>query len=284
MTQSDQQHSAPRQHNGTPIPLPEVPKGVRVIRDVSFGPHERQAYDVYIPEGATGPLPVVVFFHPGAWSRRDKQAVRLMFALEQGFALVSIGYRLAQHAQFPAQVQDANDGIRHLIEHAKEYQIDVDRMVLTGTSAGAHLASLACLATSEADFHPVPELKPRGVVGIYGAYNLADMIADQDAMEIDHTSIDSPLGKMFGEPPAQRPDLLKKISPSSYVRSGLPPMLLMHGHEDIVLPWRQTTNFAELLIDAGTEVTVKVVPVWVTVQKPLGPLLYQMKLSLLLSE
>ncbi|SLN44621.1 hypothetical protein PSM7751_02043 [Pseudooceanicola marinus] len=73
---TDTQTPAKPQHTGTVIPLPEVPPGVEVIHDVSFGPHERQAYDVYLPEGAERPLPVVVFFHPGAWQRRDKRAGR----------------------------------------------------------------------------------------------------------------------------------------------------------------------------------------------------------------
>lgn len=254
------QSTAKPQHTGTVIPLPEVPPGVEVIRDVSFGPHDRQAYDVYLPHGAARPLPVVVFLHPGAWQRRDKRAVRTMFVLEHGFALVSIGYRLAQHARFPAQVRDVNDGLRHLIAHAADYGIDPDRMVLAGTSAGAHLASLAVLARDHAAFHPIEGLSPRGVVAVYGAYDMPQLMAGADDIEIDHLSGDSPLGLMFGEPPLNRMDLLREISPVSYIRPDAPPFLILHGREDHVLPWRQSAEFANRLIDAGVNATLQVVP------------------------
>lgn len=257
---TEHQTAAKPKHTGTVIPLPEVPPGVEVIRDVSFGPHERQSYDVYLPRDAQRPLPVVVFFHPGAWQRRDKRAVRTMFLLEHGFALVSIGYRLAQHARFPAQVQDVNDGLRHLIAHAADYGIDPDRMVLAGTSAGAHLASLAVLARDHAAFHPVEGLAPRGVVSVYGAYDMTKLLEDAADLSTDHVSADSPLGLMFGAPPLERADLLREVSPASYIRPDAPPFLILHGREDHVLPWQQSADFANRLIDAGVNTTLQVVP------------------------
>ena len=242
-------------HLGTPIPEPEVPEGVDVLRDIAFGPHERQCYDVYLPRDRARPLPVVAFFHPGAWSRRDKRAVRLMFALEHGYALVSIGYRLAQHAPFPAQIQDANQGLRHMLSHAADYGIDPARLVLTGTSAGAHLASLAALAHNVAAFDPVEGLAPCGVVAVYGAYDMPALIDGQAQIETDHSSADSPLGKMLGGLPADHRDGLIRMSPQTYVRPGAPPFHILHGIEDHVLPWTQSAGFAAALARSG-------VPVW----------------------
>lgn len=248
-----------RVHTGTPIPEPAVPAGVEVRRDVSFGPHERQSYDVYLPHDAARPLPVVVFFHPGAWSRRDKRAVRTMFVLEHGFALVSIGYRLAQHAPFPAQIQDANTGLRHLIEHADDYGIDITRLVIAGTSAGAHLGSLAALARDVPLFNPVAALKPRGVVAIYGAYDLQGMIDGQDEIEIDHSGPDSPLARLVGGIPSEHRDTLALMSPQTYVRPDAPPFFVLHGIDDIVLPWSQSAAFAAALAKAGVAVNFEAV-------------------------
>lgn len=247
-------------HKGTEIPLPEVPPGADVVRDVHYGSHERQSYDVYLPKDAKRPMPVVVFLHPGAWSRRDKRAVRTMFVLEHGFALVSIGYRLAQHARFPAQVNDVNDGLRHLIANADTYGIDCNRLVLAGTSAGAHLASLAVLAQDHDAFHPVAGLTPRGIVAIYGAYDMPRLLREEDQVDIDQTSPDSPLGLMFGEAPVNRPDLLREISPITYAAAGAPPFLIMHGREDRVLPWTQSADMATRLIELGVDVTLRVLP------------------------
>lgn len=260
MTTAIPSPAARRQHTGTPIPEPTVPEDVDVIRDVAFGPHERQSYDVYLPRGVTRPLPVVVFLHPGAWSRRDKRAVRVMFALDHGFAIVSIGYRLAQHAPFPAQVQDVNAGLRHLLDHAADYGIDPGRLVLTGTSAGAHLAALAVLARDVAEFDPVVDLAPRGIVAIYGGYDMPALIAGQDHIEIDHTSAESPLGMMTGGIPAERMETVKAMSPLMYVRPDAPPFYVLHGMEDHVLPWRQSADFASALSRVGVPVRFDPVP------------------------
>lgn len=249
-----------RQHTGTVIPEPVVPDNVDVIRDVSFGPHERQSYDVYLPKGAERPLPVVVFLHPGAWSRRDKRAVRVMFALEHGFALVSIGYRLAQHARFPAQVQDVNAGLGHLLAHAADYGIDPARVVISGTSAGAHLGSLAVLARDVEAFDPVKDFAPRGVVSIYGAYDMLGLLAAQDDIEIDHTSSESPLGLMTGGLPAEHTSLLQSMSPLAHIRADAPPFYVLHGMADHVLPWSQSADFASALAHAGVPVRFEPVP------------------------
>lgn len=260
MTTASNPPAQRRLHTGSAIPEPAVPDNVDVIHDVSFGPHERQSYDVYLPRGAKRPLPVVVFLHPGAWSRRDKRAVRVMFALEHGFALVSIGYRLAQHARFPAQVQDANAGLRHLLEHAVDYGIDPGRMVIAGTSAGAHLAALAVLARDVPAFDPVPDLAPRGIVAVYGAYDMPALIAGQDQIEIDHTSVESPLGIMTGGLPAEHLPVLEAMSPVSYIRPGAPPFYVLHGMADSVLPWQQSAEFASALARSGISVRFETVP------------------------
>ncbi len=258
MTAPSQTTQPRRIHTGTPIPEPEVPAGVEVTRDISYGPHERQCYDVYLPRNATRPLPVVVFLHPGAWTRRDKRAIRTMLVLEHGFALVSIGYRLAQHAPFPAQIQDANDGIRHMLANADAYGIDTTRLVIAGTSAGAHLSALVALAQDVPAFHPVAGLKPRGVVAIYGAFDMPTLIAAQDG--IDHAGPDSPLALLLGGRPAAHPDTLIQMSPQSHVRPDAPPFHVLHGIEDHVLPWSQSANFAAALVRAGVAVTFETVP------------------------
>ena len=260
MTSATPSGSSRRQHPGTPIPEPTVPDHVDVIRDIAFGPHERQRYDVYLPRGATKPLPVVVFLHPGAWSRRDKRAVRVMFALDHGYAVVSIGYRLAQHARFPAQIQDANAGLRHLLDHAADYGIDTRRLVLSGTSAGAHLAALAALAGDVPAFDPVPGLSPRGVVAIYGAYDMPALLDGQDSIEIDHTGSDSPLGLMTGGLPQDHRDTLEAMSPLRKVTAAAPPFYVLHGVADHVLPWQQSADFAAALVKVGVPVRFDPVP------------------------
>lgn len=259
MTHPSSDATTRRAHTGSDIPLPTVPAGVTLTPDVSYGEHERQRYDVYLPEKRDNLLPVVIFFHPGAWTRRDKRAVRTMFVLEHGYALVSIGYRLAQHAKFPAQIQDANRGIAHVLERAEEYGLDRNRVFLAGTSAGAHLASLVALARDQEDFLPVDRLKIAGVVSLYGAYDLSQLLADARSMEIDHLSEDSPLQTLLGARPLERPDLVSRASPKTYVRPDSPPFLIMHGRDDIVLPASQSESFAAMLADSNIACELEIV-------------------------
>ncbi|MDO1582563.1 alpha/beta hydrolase [Rhizobium oryzicola] len=248
------------QYTGSVIPLPEPPAGVNVIRDVEFGSHERQRYDVYLPQALSAPMPVVVFFHPGGWMRRDKRAVRTMFVLEHGYALVSIGYRLAQDACFPAQVQDVNAGMKHLIENASTYGVDTSRIVLAGTSAGAHLAALAALARDQADFNTVPNLELKGVVAIYGAYDFPQFLTAVQNSETDQSSAESPLGLLIGGDPLRHPDKLVTISPVTYARRDAPPFLIMHGEQDKVLPWAQSASLAGELVKQGASVDFEIIP------------------------
>lgn len=237
-------------HKGTPIPDPEPPAGVRVLRDIVFGEHPRQSYDLYLPSGAEGPVPVVVFAHGGGWVRRDKRAIRMMHVLEHGFALASVGYRLAMDAPFPAQVQDYRHAAAHLLAQAVNHGIDGDRMFFSGASAGGHLASLAALAAAEPEFGPAVPL--RGVVAIYAP---SDLIAMAGPMlgGLDHDSEDAPANQLLGAEVRKHPDLARRASPVAYVTPDAPPFLLLHGDHDRVIPFSQSVILDAHLRLAGVE-------------------------------
>ncbi len=247
-------------HLGSTIPDPEVPPGVEVVRDVAFGEHERQSYDIYLPQNAEGPLPVVVYIHSGGWRRRDKRAIRTMFVLDQGYALVSIGYRLVQHAIFPAPIHDVNDGLRHLIEHGASYGLDTDRLVIAGTSAGAHLSALAVLGRNSEALKPVNDFRPLGVIAAYGCYDLPYLLEHPELHERDHFGADAPLVIATGGDPAGQRHLLELMSPQAYVTADAPPFYVLHGTADPVLPFSQSANFAAAMATAGARIAFEPVP------------------------
>src|SRR5262249_51100481 len=104
-----------------------LPEGTKVhpnLEDVKDG-HERQRLDLYVPGKADSPLPVIVWIHGGAWSGGSKDNPGQALALVgKGYAVASIGYRLSQHAVFPAQIEDCKAAIRWLRANAKTYQLD----------------------------------------------------------------------------------------------------------------------------------------------------------------
>lgn len=135
----------PRPGSGGPVD--RVPPGVTARRDLAYvgDGHERQTLDVFVPETADGPLPLIIWIHGGGWQNGSKDGcppLRTGFT-ERGYAVASINYRLSGHAVFPAQIEDCKAAIRWLRAHAEEYGLDPQRFGVWGSSAGGHLAARA---------------------------------------------------------------------------------------------------------------------------------------------
>ncbi len=97
--------------------LGPLPAGVKLVRDLPYIPdgHERHKLDLYLPEKARGPLPVIVFVHGGGWAGGSKDAGRqFLLFVSKGYAVAAINYRLSQHAVFPAQIEDCKTAVRWL--------------------------------------------------------------------------------------------------------------------------------------------------------------------------
>ncbi len=106
--------------------------------DVSYGPHARNVLDFWQAEGE-GPRPLLVYIHGGGWTGGDKKRSPAQFQpfLDKGISYAAINYRLSTEAPLPAPVHDAARGIQFLRSKAKEWNIDPNRIALTGGSAGA---------------------------------------------------------------------------------------------------------------------------------------------------
>jgi acetyl esterase/lipase len=119
--------------------------------------------DLARPQG-DGPFPAIVFIHGGGWSGGNRQVYRgqIQEAATRGYVAVTISYRLMQFDQakketttatpvFPAQIHDAKAAIRWVRAHAEKYQVDPDRIGVTGASAGGHLSLLVGVLTLHGD-------------------------------------------------------------------------------------------------------------------------------------
>src|SRR5450631_2494284 len=110
--------------------------------------------DIYLPANTIKPLPLVIWIHGGAWMLNDKYADMgymkntVKSFLDSGYALASIDYRYSTTAPFPAQIQDCNQAIQFLYDHADKYKLDKNKLALIGFSAGGHLASLLGLSSN----------------------------------------------------------------------------------------------------------------------------------------
>ena len=128
------------------MPFGRVPEGVQAHRDLAYvaDGHERHKLDLFVPEKADGPLPLIIWVHGGGWQNGSKDGcppLRGGYA-GRGYAVASINYRLSQHAPFPAQIEDCKAATRWLRAHAREYNLDPNRFGVWGSSAGGHLVAL----------------------------------------------------------------------------------------------------------------------------------------------
>ena len=231
---------------------------------------EKLALDVAMPKTG-GPHPCVVCYHGGGWRgghRKDLSigekdafgkvgpSVIEMLAAE-GYVAVSASYRLAPKAKFPAQIEDAKTAIRFLRENAKTYDIDPERVGVAGFSAGGHLALLAGLADSSAGLEgtlfPEQSSAVKCVVSFFGPTDLS-LYATSPGLE------DGYMVPFLGKECKLDGTIYKKASPIDYVTKNAPPVLMIHGTFDLIVPIVHSERMLKKLQDAGTTAELVIVP------------------------
>ncbi|WFE99702.1 alpha/beta hydrolase [Micromonospora sp. WMMD964] len=219
--------------------------------------------DIVVPADATGPVPVLVWIHGGAWlfGSPKHPAAWLMevdpftAAIRAGFAVASAQYRLSGEAPFPAQLDDVRAAVRWLRRQGDTVGVDRERIGVWGESAGGHLASMVALTGDDHDHSGV-----RAAVCWYAPSNLLTMQSQaHPSGTIDHDAADSPESLLIGAPLADNPEVGRAASPITYVTDQAPPMLLIHGDQDLVVPVGQSEELAAALTAAGAEVELSVV-------------------------
>ncbi|WP_206293777.1 alpha/beta hydrolase [Humisphaera borealis] len=246
-----------------PVPAPRVPEGVKVSRDLPYvtDGHARQKLDLYIPEKADAPLPVIIWVHGGGWAAGSKDGcppARDNY-MARGYAVASIGYRLSGDAIFPAQIEDCKAAIRWLRAHAKEHNLDANRFAVWGSSAGGHLVALLGTSGDVKGFDVGPNLdqssRVQAVCDYYGPTDLLQMDAHAlNKGRAIHNAADSPESRLIGGAIQENKDKVAKANPITYVSKDDPPFLIVHGDQDPTVAHHQS----ELLYGALKSVGVRV--------------------------
>jgi acetyl esterase/lipase len=222
-----------------------LPKGTIIHGNVSYNNDtlKKHLLDIYLPAGAKGKVPLLVFIHGGGWIGNDKYADMgympntIAAILNNGMAVASIDYRFATQAVFPAILQDCNKAVSFLYDNADKYSLDKNKIALMGFSAGGHLASL--MGTSQnnkvSNFYFSGTYRPlryKAVVDFYGPTDLVLLPGNEDEK--------SPEGILIGAAPLVRPDLAKAASPITYIDKNDPPFLIYHGEKDNIVSNKQS--------------------------------------------
>jgi acetyl esterase/lipase len=240
--------------NGTNPPTNASPYGDAVVRkDIPYvpNPHVRQTFDLYLPKDkGVGPIPLVVWMHGGAFKYSNKDWNNVKYLVKHGYALASVDYRLTDDAKFPAQIQDCNVALNFLLANAASYGIDPRRFVIGGASAGAHLALLLGLARNERAFDADPSLKPFAILDFFGPTDMTSVI-DEVGQGHGREVQEDVVMRLLGGPLADHLEQARQASPISYVARGNPPVLILHGDQDDLVPYAQSQRLHSRLDQVG---------------------------------
>jgi acetyl esterase/lipase len=214
--------------------------------------------DLYLPKDHSKPLPILMLFHGGGWvaGQKERNVFQLLPYLSLGWAVVNVEYRIANNSPAPAAVEDCRCALRWVVYHAKQYNFDLSKIVLTGGSAGGHLALITGMLPEQSIFDrqcptndsvrwkngTEPQMKVAAIVNWYGITDVTELI---DGPNSKHYAIE-----WFGST-INRKDLAQIVSPITYVRPGLPPIITIHGDKDDIVPYSQAVRLHAELDKAG---------------------------------
>ncbi len=229
-------------------PQTRVPDGVKARLNLAYvegeGAHERHMLDLYLPEKADGPLPLLIWVHGGGWQNGSKDGCPPLRAgyVERGYAVASINYRLSGHAIFPAQIQDCKAAIRWLRAHAKKYSLDPKRFGVWGSSAGGHLVALLGTSGDVKEFdvgaHPDQSSRVQAVCDYYGPTDFTVFVTTPGYES--HATDSSPEARLLGGAVMQNKDKAARVNSITYVTPDDPPFLIVHGDKDPTVPLNQS--------------------------------------------
>ena len=185
-------------------------------------------FDFYAPTNTAAPVPVVINIHGGGWDHNQKeQEGGWKPYFRNGMAVINMQYRLTPEAPAPAAVEDVKDLVRYVRRNATQLNIDTTRILLTGASAGGHLALMGAYTMSDTIF------------AVIDRYGVTDM---QDYMPLSSSP-----KKWIGKEHLQDTAFIRDMSPLYHVSDAAPATLIIHGDNDQVVPYRQSLWLTESL-------------------------------------
>lgn len=216
--------------------------------------------DVYQRRNSTVPVPVLVNIHGGGWVGGTKEGnnLELLPYLALGFSVVNVEYRMARNALAPAAVEDCRLALRWVIKNAKTWNFDTSRIVVTGGSAGGHLALMTGMLNAETGFdsprdwdQEYMQMRVAAIVNWFGITDVKDLLSGENRQGYAVSWIGS---QENGARIAER------VSPLSYIRKDLPPVLSIHGTKDQLVPYAHATRLHAALDKAGVPNKLVTIP------------------------
>jgi len=249
-------------------PAPAIPTTtVKVSKDVEYGRAGDipLLLDIYIPETPIAtPMPAVIWMHGGSFKYGNKTSDRMLRSIKalarHGFFAVSINYRLSGVAPFPAAVEDSKCAVRWLRANAEKYNVDPNRIGVLGSSSGGYLSMMVGCADETAGLEGNggwAEFSSRvqAVCSYYGPTDLAGTYRAIEARE-GYVPDDFYYVEFLGCHLEEKPDMWKAAGPINHVTADDPPLLLVHGELDSVVPIIVSGKMYRTYQQAGLEASL----------------------------
>jgi acetyl esterase/lipase len=199
--------------------------------------------DVYRPFDNAVAKATLMFMHGGGWapgSSKSTWSLWFLPFLQLDWVVVNVGYRDSSIARAPAAADDCMHALGWVAEHASEYQIDLKQLVISGLSAGGHLALLTGMSPCGSPGAALP--RPAAIINWCGVTDVAEVVEGPHRQDF--------AVQWVGDAPNLR-ECVRAVSPLTHVRHGLPPIISLHGDQDDIVPYAHATRLHAALARAG---------------------------------
>jgi acetyl esterase/lipase len=216
--------------------------------------------DAYVRTNPGHTTPTVIYIHGGGWVTGSKETsvLSLLPYLEMGLSVINVEYRLARVSLAPAAVEDCRLALRWVFKNAKQYGFDTTKIIVTGGSAGGHLALMTGMLDPSYGFD-IPtdwdytgvEPKVAAIVNWFGITDVKDLLSGPNKQDYAVNWLSNLNDKEI---------IAQKMSPMSYVRKGLPPIFTVHGDKDQLVPYTHAVRLHDGLTKAGVPNQLMTIP------------------------
>ena len=218
----------------------------QVTRDISYTYDGRQTLDLFVPEDAkfseAAARPAVIVMHGGGWVSGDRYDMEYIaeWFVDQGFVVINVGYCLAPYYKWPEQFADVVQGVWWLKENAERYNINPNKILAVGASAGAYLAAMLG-QSSVSDLDAEVDSEVHGIVSFSGPWNLLDARTEEQVYYISLLL------------PIDTPEARYLASPLFLISRHSPPVLIFHGTDDELVPFQQSKDVCKVYASKGLD-------------------------------
>jgi len=225
----------------------------QIYANIRYDHYPETVLDILQPSAPSlADRPGVIVIHGGGWVEGNKEDMLELYCLpfvRRGMVVANVEYRLAKSAPAPAAVNDVLKAAQWFQDHAAQFKVDRKRIVVMGGSAGGHLALMTALTPTSADLGP--SIKIAAVIDFFGIADVADQLAGPHQQ---------PYAVAWIPEQSDRMEMARRLSPITYVRKGLPPILVLHGEADTTVPYEQSVALVKALKSAGDDAELITMP------------------------